>query len=182
MEQTVTGRENVEAEMNRVEIDKNMFEVYCQLACSEQDICDLFGGVDHDTLDEWCRKTYGMAFEQIYRKKVSPVKLALRKNQLLLSKTSSMMAIFLGKNMLGQSDHPEPPVGENIIRESNEQMLALADLINRPLPVRTIEQLSAGEETKAETGTRQGTPGAPAGGQRQNAAGDRASLQKWGRG
>ncbi|MBO5536872.1 MAG: hypothetical protein J6B53_15985 [Clostridia bacterium] len=182
MEQTVTGRENVEAEMNRVEIDKNMFEVYCQLACSEQDICDLFGGVDHDTLDEWCRKTYGMAFEQIYRKKVSPVKLALRKNQLLLSKTSSMMAIFLGKNMLGQSDHPEPPVGENIIRESNEQMLALADLINRPLPVRTIEQLSAGEETKAETGTRQGMPGIPAGGQKQPAAGDRASLQKGGRG
>jgi len=182
MEQTVTGRENVEAEMNRVEIDKNMFEVYCQLACSEQDICDLFGGVDHDTLDEWCRKTYGMAFEQIYRKKVSPVKLALRKNQLLLSKTSSMMAIFLGKNMLGQSDHPEPPVGENIIRESNEQMLALADLINRPLPVRTIEQLSAGEETKAEAGTGKGTPGAPAGGQRQSAAGDRPALQKGGRG
>ena len=182
MEQTVTGRENVEAEMNRVEIDKNMFEVYCQLACSEQDICDLFGGVDHDTLDEWCRKTYGMAFEQIYRKKVSPVKLALRKNQLLLSKTSSMMAIFLGKNMLGQSDHPEPPVGENIIRESNEQMLALADLINRPLPVRTIEQLSAGEETKAEAGTGKGTPGAPAGGQRQSAAGDRAAPQKGGRG
>jgi hypothetical protein len=93
-----------------------------------------------------------------------------------------MMAIFLGKNMLGQSDHPEPPVGENIIRESNEQMLALADLINRPLPVRTIEQLSAGEETKAETGTRQGTPGIPAGGQKQSAAGDRASLQKGGRG
>ena len=182
MEQTVTGRENVEAEMNRVEMDKNMFEVYCQLACSEQDICDLFGGVDHDTLDEWCRKTYGMAFEQIYRKKVSPVKLALRKNQLLLSKTSSMMAIFLGKNMLGQSDHPEPPVGENIIRESNEQMLALADLINRPLPVRTIEQLSAGEETKAEAGTRKGTPGVPAGGQKEPAAGDRASLQKGGRG
>ena len=32
MEQTVTGRENVEAEMNRVEIDKNMFEVYCQIS------------------------------------------------------------------------------------------------------------------------------------------------------
>ncbi|MBQ9008981.1 MAG: hypothetical protein IJ088_06585 [Clostridia bacterium] len=152
MERTVEGREAAETEMNRVEMDKNMFEVYCQLACSEQDICDLFGGVDHKTLDEWCQKTYGMAFEQIYRKKVSPVKLALRKNQLLLSKTSSMMAIFLGKNMLGQSDHPEPPVGENIIRESNEQMLALADLINRPLPVRTIEQLTAGGEKKAETG------------------------------
>lgn len=182
MERTVTGRENVEAEMNRVEMDKNMFEVYCQLACSEQDICDLFGGVDHNTLDEWCQKTYGMAFEQIYRKKVSPVKLALRKNQLLLSKTSSMMAIFLGKNMLGQSDHPEPPVGENIIRESNEQMLALADLINRPLPVRTIEQLSAGEETKAEAGAKQGTPGAPAGGQKETAAGGQRAPQKGGRG
>ena len=152
MERTADGRVNTEAEMNCVEMDKNMFEVYCQLACSEQDICDLFGGVDHKTLDEWCQKTYGMGFDQIYRKKVSPVKLALRKNQLLLSKTSSMMAIFLGKNMLGQSDHPEPPVNENIIRESNEQMLALADLINRPLPVRTLEQISAGGEKEPEAG------------------------------
>ena len=129
-------------EGNGAAIDRNTFEMFCQLACTEQDICDHFGGIDHNTLDEWCRKEYGMGFEQVYKQKVGPVKIALRKNQLLLSKTSSMMAIFLGKNMLGQSDHPETPIGENIIRESNEQMLALADLINRPLPVRTIESLT----------------------------------------
>lgn len=132
-------------------IDKNAFEMYCQLACTEQDICDHFGGIDHKTLDAWCQREYGMSFEQIYKQKVGPVKIALRRNQLMLSKTSSMMAIFLGKNMLGQSDHPEAPIGENIIRESNEQMLALADLINRPLPVRTIESLTAGQETEKNT-------------------------------
>ncbi|MBQ8094985.1 MAG: hypothetical protein IJ242_15645 [Clostridia bacterium] len=133
-----------------VQIDKHYFETYCQLACSEQDICDFFGGIDHKTLDEWCQAEYGMGFEQVYKQKVTPVKVALRKNQLLLSKSSSMMAIFLGKNMLGQSDHPEQPIDENIIRESNEQMLALADLINRPLPVRTIETLNAKQTEKSD--------------------------------
>ena len=50
---------------------------------------------------------------------------------------------ILGKNLLGQSDHPEPPVDESVIRESNAQMLALADLINRPEAGRTIEEMEA---------------------------------------
>ena len=35
------------------------------------------------------------------------LKLAVRKNQLELSKKSAAMAIFLGKNYLGQTDNPQ---------------------------------------------------------------------------
>lgn len=123
--------------------DRDRFESYCNLGCTEQEISDLFGGMDRRTLDRACRKEYGMSFSRVYRLKTGPVRLALRKNQLLLSKTSAMMAVFLGKNLLGQSDHPEPPVDESVIRESNAQMLALADLINRPEAGRTIEEMEA---------------------------------------
>ena len=125
-----------------------MFEAYCRMGCTEQEICEMFGGIEHDDLEAWCQKEYEMHFEQVYKMKLGPVKLALRKHQLELSQTSSMMAIFLGKNILGQSDHPELPVDGNIIRESNEQMLALADLINRPSPVRTLESLERKKEAE----------------------------------
>ena len=51
------------------------------------------------------------------------LKIKLRKNQLRLSETSAAMAIFLGKNYLGQTDQPADTSGQN-----NELLQSLIDL------------------------------------------------------
>lgn len=69
-----------------------------------------------------------------------------------LAEKSAAMAIFLGKNILGQSDYPEDNRHEDAIKEANSQIQALADLINNPVEDVDIESLSddlAAEEAGA---------------------------------
>ena len=49
-----------------------------------------------------------MNFQEYFKQNGSmALKIALRRNQMALSKKSAAMAIFLGKNYLGQTDHVE---------------------------------------------------------------------------
>lgn len=60
--------------------------------------------------------------------------------QFRLAEKSAAMAIFLGKNILGQSDYPENGDDE-VIKRANEQVQSLADLINNPVPNVEIEDV-----------------------------------------
>lgn len=96
-----------------VEFDKKLFSDLVGLGCSEEEICWVFrdentGKVANvDTLSRWCKRTYGLSFQEYTRKnKLMLMKTQLRKNQLQLSKKSAAMAIWLGKQYLGQSEQP----------------------------------------------------------------------------
>ncbi|MBR3795977.1 MAG: hypothetical protein IKK34_08115 [Clostridia bacterium] len=67
----------------------------------------------------------------------------MRRMQFNLAKSSPAMAIFLGKNMLGQSDDPNPMDGADVQARANAQTQALADLINHPVAERTMEEIEA---------------------------------------
>lgn len=58
-----------------------------------------------DTLSRWCKRTFGMNFQE-YIKNCGCIglKIKLRRNQLKLSEKSAAMAIWLGKQYLGQRD------------------------------------------------------------------------------
>lgn len=84
-------------------IDKEQFEKLCGLQCSKQEICGWFDITDK-TLDKWCEKTYQLHFSDVFAKKRSTGMISLRRNQFKLAEKSAAMAIFLGKNYLGQSD------------------------------------------------------------------------------
>lgn len=98
----------------RKEIDKSSFEKLCALFCTEEDIADFFE-CSIDTVNRWCKRTYGMTFADIYPKKRAKGKISLRRIQFdIAKKGNATMAIFLGKNYLGQSDKQEyEDVGES---------------------------------------------------------------------
>lgn len=106
-------------------IGKLEFEKLCALQCTQQEICDFFE-VDHRTLTRWCKRTYKKEYSQIYQEKRSGGKIALRRLQMRLAEKSAAMAIFLGKNYLGQSDNPEV-VKEETEYDSDGFMDALKD-------------------------------------------------------
>ncbi|MCM1237740.1 MAG: hypothetical protein NC489_47360 [Ruminococcus flavefaciens] len=84
-------------------IDKALFENACELQCTLQEIAHLFD-CSADTVERWCKREYEMSFADIYKKKAENGKMSLRRNQLKLSETSATMAIWLGKQWLGQKD------------------------------------------------------------------------------
>lgn len=90
----------------QVYIDKMQFEKLCALQCTEVEICDWFGITDK-TLCKWCKKTYKKTFSEIFKQKRSLGKISLRRKQWKLADTSTPMAIFLGKQYLGQTDKVE---------------------------------------------------------------------------
>lgn len=87
-----------------IEIDQKQFENLCGLQCTKEEIADFFG-CSEDTIDRWCIRTYEKSFAVIFREKRSNGKISLRRKQWKLADKSAAMAIFLGKNILGQTDN-----------------------------------------------------------------------------
>lgn len=87
-----------------VEIDQESFEKLCAMQCTRNEICSWFGITDK-TLSRWCEKTYGEGFSATYEKKREDGRISLRRMQFRLAEKSATMAIFLGKQILGQKDN-----------------------------------------------------------------------------
>lgn len=90
----------------RKEINQKQFESLCMIQCTEEEICAVLD-VDEATLISWCKKTYGMSFSKVFAQKRSGGKASLRRNQWKQAETNPTMAIWLGKQYLGQRDHAE---------------------------------------------------------------------------
>lgn len=107
-------------------IDWNMFEQLCALQCTQ----DEMGGFLHvggDTLSKRVQANYGEDYSTIYKRFSESGKCSLRRNQFVLSKKNASMAIWLGKQWLGQKDMSREEVKDIIedlkhaIRESEER-------------------------------------------------------------
>ena len=90
----------------RKEIDKRDFESLCALQCTKEEICGFFD-VSDKTLENWCKRTYSEGFSEVFKKKRGKGKISLRRTQFRLAEKNANMAIFLGKNYLGQTDKIE---------------------------------------------------------------------------
>ena len=92
----------------RKEIDKTDFESLLAIQCTLDEVTSFFdhklGGCSEDTIERWCRREYGESFADVSKKKRQYGKISLRRMQFELAKKSATMAIFLGKNYLGQTD------------------------------------------------------------------------------
>lgn len=91
---------------HRAEIDKNSFEGLCALQCTREEICGFFN-VTEKTLNVWCNSTYGENFSLVFAKKRGKGKISLRRSQFRLAQKNANMAIWLGKQYLGQTDKIE---------------------------------------------------------------------------
>lgn len=115
------------AKMGRPEkqIDQKQFENLCTLQCTLEEICGWFE-ISADTLEKWCKKTYGhdMTFSKVFAIKRAGGRISLRRAQFRQAEKNAAMAIWLGKQYLGQTDKPD----ENIDTEDAEAYFGEAGL------------------------------------------------------
>ena len=114
-------------------IDKKQFENLCGLQCTLLEICDFFD-VEDDTLNSWCKKTYGTTFSEVFKQKRGKGQISLRRMQWKLAEKNTAMAIFLGKQYLGQKDKIE--YTDDSMKSINENINNIANLLNNPKPNR----------------------------------------------
>lgn len=106
----------------RKEIEKEAFEKLCGLQCTEVEICGFFGVTDK-TLARWCDEKYGEKFSEVFKKYSQDGKISLRRVQFRLAEKSPAMAIWLGKQYLGQRDVQEVSIAnstDDTIRRMDE--------------------------------------------------------------
>lgn len=103
-------------------IDIVMFETMCGIQCTKDEMCDILN-IDEKTLTRWCKETYNMGFSEIYKKKSATGKMSLRRMQYKLAESNASMAIFLGKQYLGQKDVVENQVTNNGILDDLKEAL-----------------------------------------------------------
>ena len=95
------------------EFDKKAFADLVGLGCSQEEICWYFRdetgkSANIDTLSRWCKRTFGLNFQEYFKQNgFMALKIKLRRNQFKLSEKSAAMAIWLGKQYLGQVENPD---------------------------------------------------------------------------
>ncbi len=94
------------------EIDPSIFEELCNIQCTLSEIAGVFR-CSEDTIQNWCKSYYGDTFSVVYKKYSEDGKSSLRRYQMELAKTNATMAIWLGKQYLGQKDRQEIAFAEN---------------------------------------------------------------------
>lgn len=106
----------------RKQIDRTQFEKLCGLQCTISEFCAFFN-CDDKTLSRWCHDTYGMSFSEIFKIKRGIGQLSLRRYQFQLAEKNATMAIWLGKQYLGQRDEVAIDHGNNELMESLTQLI-----------------------------------------------------------
>lgn len=90
----------------QIEISKENFESLCNLQCTLEEIAGFFK-CSPDTIENWCKRTYEEGFSDTFKKYSQNGKISLRRYQFRLAEKNASMAIWLGKQYLGQTDKME---------------------------------------------------------------------------
>lgn len=99
----------------RKEINQKLFENLCGIQCTESEICAALECCE-DTLNSWCKRTYKMTFSETYKSKSQMGKSSLRRMQFKLAEKNASMAIWLGKQYLGQKDIVETNINADGVK------------------------------------------------------------------
>ena len=118
----------------KLNIDLDQVEEMAAEFCTQEEIAEDMG---FDRINFHRRKDVRAAF---LRGK-NTAKMSLRHMMWNTARGGDrVMMIFLAKNELGYRDNPEPKeADDNTVEKTNKQIMSLADLINKPVPGRTLE-------------------------------------------
>lgn len=94
------------------EINWELFEQLCGIQCTQSEIAS-FMKVHPDTLRDRAIENYGEDFSSIYKRYSENGKCSLRRYQFVQAKTKPAMAIWLGKQWLGQVDTVKSDTPQN---------------------------------------------------------------------
>lgn len=101
----------------RIEIDREDFEKLCGFMCTKREISSWFN-VSDDTIERWCKKTYGQTFAVIYEQKADQGRISLRRTQFKKALDGNIpLLIWLGKQYLGQAEKVEEKVEQEVKQE-----------------------------------------------------------------
>lgn len=126
----MTNKTSEKRKMGRpkAEIDWNLFEQLCGIQCTQSEMASMLK-INVDTLRDRVEENYNDTFSTIYKKFTENGKCSLRRNQFALSKTNTAMAIWLGKQWLGQTDTPtEVTFSSETMAKFNAVMSQLSSL------------------------------------------------------
>ena len=87
-------------------IEREQFEKLCAMQCTLEEIAGFFD-CSEDTIERWCKRELKESFADAFKKHSAMGKTSLRRYQFKLAEKSAAMAIFLGKQYLGQKDSIE---------------------------------------------------------------------------
>lgn len=112
------------------EINKEQFESLCNLQCTIEEIAGFFK-CSSDTIERWCKRTYDEGFADTYKKYSQNGKISLRRYQYKLAEKNPSMAIWLGKQWLGQTDKIEATTSFEDLTPLAEKLKLTADEIKK---------------------------------------------------
>lgn len=120
-------------------INQNTFESLCAIQCTKEEICSVLD-VSEKTLNSWCNNTYGENFSLVFNKKKEYGKSSLRRTQWRLAEKNPTMALWLGKQYLGQKDVVE---NQNIDMSKVDKLIEglenMADYVNNDESIENTE-------------------------------------------
>jgi hypothetical protein len=94
------------------EFSQQIFEGLCRIQCRLSEICGVMG-LSEDTIERRCKAIYQRRFIDIFEDLSATGKMSLRRYQFKMAETNPTMAIWLGKQYLGQSDKSEMKIDVN---------------------------------------------------------------------
>lgn len=96
----------------RIEIDKEQFKKLCSIQCTLGEIASWFK-CSEDTIERWCNRELKMSFAEAFKTWSADGKISLRRTQFRMAEHNVSMAIWLGKQYLGQKESVETTVSLN---------------------------------------------------------------------
>lgn len=119
------------------EFDPKVFEGLCSCLCTNDEISAVLQA-HVSVINGWCKRHYGESYTEAKKRFSEGGKASLRRTQLHLAKKNAAMAIWCGKQYLGQVDHD---------RSQQEAISAAAESI-----IKAADKLSEADgESKQET-------------------------------
>ena len=97
----------------RIEIDRKQFQKLCAIQCTLSEIASWFK-CSEDTIERWCQRELKMGFADSFKTYSADGKISLRRTQFKMAEHNCSMAIWLGKQYLGQKEQQEISVAGNV--------------------------------------------------------------------
>ena len=106
----------------KILIDWKKIDSMCQIQCLQEEIASVMG-VSLDTIERRCLEEHKVTFAEYFKQKRKGGRASLRRSQWMMAQKNPALAIFLGKNYLGQSDKMEQTTKEALSTETEAQLI-----------------------------------------------------------
>ena len=87
----------------KIEFNKDDFVRLCELQCTLKEVAGFFH-CNEDTVQKWLKEEFGLTYTEAFEMYRTGGLVSLRRTQFQLAEKSAAVAIWLGKQHLGQKD------------------------------------------------------------------------------